>query len=351
MPKECEFHANLELKCDIMNLMFVLRWAKLFYAIALLALISEMILVAPKPLGRRQKLAMKPLHKIISRGPHEADQAIKGMHLTESEAGLKLWELNSEAASEFKGKGELILEKIKTRFFGKSGIQFFVRGKNAQVDMDTKDMNIEGDVLTKTSNNYEMQSEAVNYDAGSKNLLSESPIRILGPKDKHGNRLRLQGIGMQAHVEDGKVQIIDDVRGDVTLENGANLQIKSKSVELSSVSKVAHFRGNVVIDVDTLRVTGPSAQFQYADDGDALSSLYVEGGIKVSDVDKFATSENVKVQFKEKSLVFKGRPRLVKDNDEVFGDEIIFLNGGKRVQVKGVKAQIDSSQLEKQQNE
>ncbi len=326
-----------------MYLMFVLRWSKLLYAIALLALIFEMILVAPKPLGRRQKIALKPLHKMVfSRGQHEADQAIKGMHLTESEAGQKLWELNSESASEFKGKGELILEKIKTRFFGKSDIQFFVRGKNAQVDMDTKDMIIEGEVLTRTSNNYEMQSDTVNYDAAAKFLVSENPIVIIGPKDKHGNRLRLKGVGMQAHVENGEVEIIDDVRGEMTLESGANLEIKSKSVELSSVSRVAHFKGNVVIDVDTLRVTGPSAKFQYAEDGESLSSLFVDGGIKVSDVDKFATSQNVKVQFKDKTLIFKGRPRLVRDNEEVFGEEIHFLNGGKRVFVKGAKAQMES---------
>lgn len=290
---------------------------------------------------------MKPQHKLSSsRNTHEADQAFKGMHLIETKAGLRIWELNSETASEFKGKGELVLEKIKTRFFGNSGIQFFVRGKNAHVDMESNDMVIEGEVLTKTSNNYEMQSDSVNYDSGTRQLLSASPIVILGPKDKKGNRLRLNGIGMQAHVENGQVEIVDEVRGEVTLESGALLQIKSKSVELSSVSKVAHFKGNVVIDVDTLRVTGPSAQFQYSDDGDMLSSLYVDGGIKVSDVDKFATSQNVKVQFKEETLVFKGRPRLVKGNDEMFGEEIVFLNGGKRVQVRGAKAQIDSSHSE-----
>lgn len=324
-----------------------MRWAKLLYAVALLVLVTEIVLVAPKTLGRRPGLAIKPRHKLSSiRSNHEADQAFKGMHLIETKAGLPIWELNSESASEFKGKGELVLQKIKTRFFGKSGIQFFVRGKDAQVDVESNDMVIDGDVLTKTSNNYEMQSDSVNYDSGTRQLLSESPIVILGPKDKKGNRLRLKGVGMQAQVESGQVEIVDEVKGEVTLESGALLQIRSKSVELSSVSKVAHFKGNVVIDVDTLRVTGPSAQFQYSEDGDTLSSMFVDGGIKVSDVDKFATSQNVKVQFKEETLVFKGRPRLVKGNDEMFGDEIIFLNGGKRVQVKGAKAQIDSTHSE-----
>ncbi len=327
--------------------MFVMRWAKLLYALALFVLISEMVLMAPKTLGRKPGMAIKPPQRISApRSSHEADQAFKGMHLIETKAGIRIWELNSETASEFKGKGELILEKIKTRFFGNSGIQFFVRGKNAQVDMESNDMVIEGDVLTKTSNNYELQSDSVNYDSGTRQLLSGSPILILGPKDKKGNRLKLNGIGMQAHVENGQVEIVDDVRGEVTLESGAQLQIKSKSVELSSVSKVAHFKGNVVIDVDTLRVTGPSAQFQYSEDGDTLSSLYVEGGIKVSDVDKFATSQNVRVQFREETLVFKGRPRLVKGNDEMFGEEIIFLNGGRRVQVKGAKAQFDPGHTE-----
>lgn len=318
---------------------------KVLYASALLVMVLEMILVMPKTLGRREMLVAYPKH-LAHKDDQSADQAIKGMHLIETKAGLRMWEINSDSASEFKGKGQLVLDKIRTRFFGDGGIQFFVKGSKGKMDLETNNILIEGDVVTKTSNNYEMKSNNVTYFSQSRELKSSDPVFILGPKDRKGNRLKLQGIGMNANITNGKVDINKDVNGETSLDNGSKIKIKSESVGLSSVSKQAHFKGNVEIDVDTMRVTGPSAQFQYSEDGDSLSSVFIDGGIKVTDVDKFATSQNVNVDFREDKFTFKGQPRLVKDNDEVFGDEIVFLNGGKRVRVKGVKAELESQRTE-----
>jgi lipopolysaccharide export system protein LptA len=55
----------------------------------------------------------------------------------------------------------------------------------------------------------------------------------------------------------------------------------------------------------------------------------------------------VKVDFESNRFVFRGNPRVVQNNDELRGDEIVFLDGGKRVQVKSARAKVDQKRLEK----
>lgn len=323
-----------------------MRWSRGFLPIALGVIFVECLIIAPEPLGRGAKKSGSTINNV--KQPVKADQVLENVQLIGTENGRREWELNAETAVDFKGSGEWQLEKIKTIFFGKLGAHYFVKGKTGQVNIETRDMMISGDVMTRTSNNYELKSDVVFYDSKNKVLKSESPVSILGPKDEKGNRLRLAGIGMNALVEEGKTVILDNVKGEIALEDGTIMNVKSKSVELRADSRWAQFNGNVVIDVGSMRVSGPGAQFQYDSAGGILSSLFVNGGVKVSDVGKLATSENVKVSFKDNKFVFRGSPRLVQDQDELLGEEIIFLQGGKRVQVKGARANIESKQVEKE---
>jgi LPS export ABC transporter protein LptC len=307
------------------------------FGAALLLLVVEIILISPNHIGAPEKAVFRPIEAADVK---KLDQVMKGVHLMDVLGDNRNWELKANEAKAFRGRGDWGLEKIKTTFFGKNGVNFFVRGKKGGVSMDTKDMHVEGDVLTKTSNRYELRSDSVHYEAKIRELNTDSNVNILGPKDKEGNRLRLRGEGMQVKVDEGQMKVHKNVRGEMSLQNGKVMKIQSDSVLLSGKSYMAHFKGNVIIDVDTLRVTGPGALFQYESGRNTLSSVFVDGGVKVSDIDKFATSKNVKVHFKENKFVFRGNPRLVQDDDELFGDKIVFLDGGKKVDVKGAKAKI-----------
>jgi lipopolysaccharide export system protein LptA len=55
----------------------------------------------------------------------------------------------------------------------------------------------------------------------------------------------------------------------------------------------------------------------------------------------------VDVYFKDDKVVFNGAPRVVQNGDELVGDQIVFLEGGKKVQVSNAKAQIDPRAMEK----
>ncbi len=49
-------------------------------------------------------------------------------------------------------------------------------------------------------------------------------------------------------------------------------------------------------------------------------------------------SDDLRIDFSTQKLTFSGKPRLYQDEDELVGDKIIFLEGGKKVKVEKVKA-------------
>jgi hypothetical protein len=118
---------------------------------------------------------------------------------------------------------------------------------------------------------------------------------------------------------------------------------------LSGQSNSAEFFGSVSIDLDNMRITGPEARFLYDRTQAILESVLIAGGIRVTDSDKFATSGSLAVHFKDDRYVFKGSPRVVQSSDELIGDEIVFLEGGKKVQVINARAQLDPQSAERAQ--
>jgi lipopolysaccharide export system protein LptA len=93
-----------------------------------------------------------------------------------------------------------------------------------------------------------------------------------------------------------------------------------------------------------MKLEGPEANFIYGNTENILKNIKVIGGVKVSDLTKYATSEMVNFDPALNKFIFSGRPRLVQNNDEITGDEIIFVDGGKRVQVNKMKAKVEKLQ-------
>jgi lipopolysaccharide export system protein LptA len=86
---------------------------------------------------------------------------------------------------------------------------------------------------------------------------------------------------------------------------------------------------------------GPEASFEYGSGIDILQSVQVKGGVKVSDLDKYATSDSVQFDPEQNKFTFKGRPRVVQNNDEITGDQIVFIDGGKKVKVEKSRVQVE----------
>lgn len=277
-----------------------------------------------------------------------ADQIMRGVHLVETAEGKREWELWADRALGFSGRGSWNVEKVTVVFFSDDGIEFRVTGRRGTIKVESKDMLIEGDVVTKTSNDYIFLTDAMVYNSQARALNTGHPVKIIGPRDKKGFRMELTGIGMLAEMAKSDIYVHRDIKGVRPLGGERRLKIRSDEVKMSGLSREAVFSGQVVMDVDTQTVTGPQATLRYDQSQSELRSIEFVGGVRVSDEVKWATSEKLDIFVPEQKLVLEGNPRVVQGNDEIQGEVIVFLNGGKQVQVMAGDAVLSKKRAGKE---
>lgn len=306
-------------------------------------LITEIIVMSP------QSLNEKPQSEVLSEiyDNQEIKQQWQGVHYVETKNAEKEWELWAEKAVGFRKEDELALSGVKAVFFAKNGVELVVTGDRGEVEPRTRDMKIEGNVVTRSSNGYIFKTDSVTYNSASRIMISPSTVEVAGPRDGAGRSLSISGKSMHADLNKGVMEINENVRAEKTIRNRDKMAVHSDKVQLNGKDRAVRFRGDVVIDMNGLRVTGPDALFRYDQKSELLKAIELEGGVKVSDVDKWATSDKLNIFLDEDKYIFNGSPRVVQDNDELRGDQIVFLNGGKKVQVKNAKVKVSRERMER----
>ncbi|GIL18022.1 MAG: hypothetical protein BroJett040_17730 [Oligoflexia bacterium] len=275
---------------------------------------------------------------------NEAEKKMEGVHLVESRSGNRDWELFAEKAEEHQGKSEWELQNVKILFYKEDSVQFTVVGKTGKIDTKTKDLLVAGDVVTKSNNGYQFQTNSINYDSKKRVLESHDKVKMSGPSDGKKKGLLVEGGMMVTQVDDHLMTIKNDVRAQRSLSNGKNVIIRSGEAQFSNVSNSAKFLERVSVELDSMKMEGPAAEFFYQPGADLLQSINMHGGVRMSDFDKFATSDSVKFDPSDNKFTLTGKPRVVQNSDEIMGDQIIFLDGGKKVKVEKMRARVEKSE-------
>lgn len=312
----------------------------------LIGIVVEILLLVPEDLQKR--FEAEALAQSRAASQQDADQIMHGVHLIETSDGQREWELWADRALGFSGKGSWNVERVRVVFFTDEGLKYNVTGDRGVIKTDSKDMLIEGNVVTTTSNDYNFYTNSMIYHSEARELKTAHPVRIKGPRDSKGYRMNLTGQGMLAELKNSDMYIHRNVKGTRPLEEDRTLYIRSREAKLSSKSSEAFFYEDVEMIVDTQTITGPKARLKYDENQSDLKVIEFEGGTRVSDENKWATSEKLNIFVPEKRLVLKGKPRVVQNNDEIKGEVIVFLNGGKQVKVLSGKANLTEKLREKQ---
>lgn len=317
----------------------------LFSILLFIALMIEIIIFSPKETGTTDP---SPAAQTKREASEANEQWIEGVHLTETSEGKKEWELKAARAVSVKEKGTWVLKEVQAKFFGgKSEEDFFeVLGDEGQVVAASKDMSVKGHVIVKSHNGYEFRTESVNYSSEKKRLTTNDPIEMSGQPDTDGEAMDLKGTGLSTSVDEQTMDILKDVRLERKLKDGRQVVIRSESARFYSQSRAGEFKGKVIVDIGASRISGPFARFIYDSSKKALSSMEVEGGVNMTDVDKWATAQKVEMSFLDDEFVLKGSPKMMQNTEELTGQEIRFSEGGRKVQVKGGRAVFDSTVLE-----
>lgn len=289
-----------------------------------------------------QKAAKLKRGEKVDEPSNLAAQKMQGVHLVESQQGRKDWELFANSAEGDQAAGAWKLKNVKVLFYKNEVVEFTVTGQSGTIDSKSKDLSVVGAVETRSENGYLFKTPAIYYS--SKTRMIESPEQVLmqGPKDSSGDGLIVQGRRMQVLVDESKMRIQNQVAAQKPDNKGKIFEIAADGAEFSGKSREATFRGAVRVSYDKMKLEGPEASFVYKSGTEILSSISVRGGVKVSDLEKYATSESVNLDLLANKYVFKGHPRLIQNEDELTGDEIIFLEGGKKVKVEKVRAKVEN---------
>lgn len=286
-------------------------------------------------------------------GPSQAEtdtpeQVLDGVHSLEAQGGLKEWELWATKALRPKGASLWKIERVRIEFFQQNAAAYFVEGDRGEIREATKDLMVEGNVVIRSGRGHEFRTETVTYKSEKKSLQAPKDVRMRGPQEtSKSDSFQLQGQSMTTSLVTNEIQVVGKVRATKQLKGSREMRIQSQRALFSGQQNGAKFLGQVVIDVDTTRITGPEAEFRYRPESDDIESLSVRGGVRMSDADRWAVSDSVLFDLATEKYLFEGSPRLVQGGDEIIGDRIIVSQAGREVEILNAKAKVDRARVEK----
>ncbi len=135
-----------------------------------------------------------------------ADSRIEKVHFVEEKHGRKTWELEAKSMQHYQDQNLMILEDVRLTFFAEDGRTFTLTGKQGKVHQETKDMELEGDVVATSSDGYRFKTHSVSYDNQQKKIQTPDPVEL------DGDQLSLKGLGMLVDVEARTVKVLHDVK-------------------------------------------------------------------------------------------------------------------------------------------
>lgn len=315
------------------------RFKNIIFVLLLGFLFVEVLIIFPSYLSNIEG-DPAPLPGVPDK--NTAEQKMEGIHLVESRKGARDWELFSERALAFEAKNMWELKKVKVQFYNQDRIQFTVNGKEGNIDTKSRDMKIFGNVTISSVNGYVFETDEVRYEAENRQIVSPGAIKMKAPRDEHGEEMYLKGLEMVIHVDDGKMIVKNDIKTTKKLSTGKKFELTSDAAELSTREKEIQFSGHVIINYDHSKIEAPVAAFAYSPDKSKLQNILFNGGVRVSDDDKYALSDEMNLDILNNRFTFTGQPRMYQNNDELTGDKIIFLDGGKKVKVEKIKARVEN---------
>ena len=319
-------------------------------SLLMLILVVEVLILAPDEIGIRESKEEIQEKVKISKEMGSGAQVMGDFHLVLSKGEKGEGEVWGLKATRTDSVAPWIIDRVKVKFFAASGATYLVTGDQGNVaggKTNANDVQVKGNVVTHSSNGYVFKTELANYDSTHRKLSSPGSVNVIGPPDENKNSLTVNGENLEADLASNDIEIKRNVHANKSVRNNKTAHITSQRAVFSGKTNAVKFLGNVVIDVESLRITGPAATFNYKPGSDLIDTMLISGGTRVTDHDKLATSEKVMVHFDDDRYVFSGSPRVVQNGDELVGDEISFLNGGKQVKVSNARAKIDSEDVEK----
>lgn len=313
------------------------RYSLLFVVIVFFIFL-EILIISPRVLEKptEEQLEYEKIKAMAesTRKKDAVEQKMLGVHYVESNSAQKGWELFANEASGTTDS-QWILKIVKVQFFTNENASFMVTGQVGEVDGTTRDMLVRGQVTTTSSNGYSFKTDSLRYVARFKQMTSSDAVEMTGPPDAKGSGFKLNGVGLLVDIQKNKMTILDQVFAEKMIDQ-KKFTLTSLTAEFSNKNQEALFSGNVKMRLGPTFVEAPNAFFVYSPRTKALQKITLYKGVKMKEGDRSATCEELEFDLESDKMTLRGQPRVQQGEDEIVGQEIVFLDGGKKVKINKV---------------
>ena len=309
----------------------------LLFALIVVFIFLEILFISPKILEKptddlTQYQKLQALAQ--SKKKDAVEQKAMGVHIVENDENKKSYEL---FASEATGTSDAqwVLKKVKVQFYSENELSFSVMGEVGEIDGTTKDMIVRGEVLTTSTNGYKFKTDSLKYIAKEKMMKSSDAVFMQGPPDEKGNGFNLKGVGLRVDIKNNKMEILSQVEARKMIDE-KKFNLTAKNAEFYNNSQEALFSGQVKMVLGKSRIDAPKARFYYSNVHKALERIILSQGVRLLEEEKVATCEQLEIDLLQDKMTLRGQPKVQQGDDEIRGEEIVFLEGGKKVKINQV---------------
>jgi LPS export ABC transporter protein LptC len=147
--------------------------------------------------------------------PFSADDAkmvLEKIHFVEDKQGKKTWELEAKSIRQNREENLMTLEDVVVKVYTEDGRSFTISGKQGQIHLDSKNIELAGDVVVTSNDGYQLKTQSVAYRHEEKKVGTSDPVEV------EGEGLRLTGRGM----------VVDMGARTFTILGGVKTQLKGK---------------------------------------------------------------------------------------------------------------------------
>lgn len=119
---------------------------------------------------------------------------------------FKIWDLDARTARTLEDGQKLVLEDLRMTFYQRSGSDYQLSADQGELDMDSRNMRITGNVKAVMPDNATIETTSAFYDNTSRIITTNDPLTITR------KNLVMQGTGMVANLDTETVSILKNVR-------------------------------------------------------------------------------------------------------------------------------------------
>lgn len=150
---------------------------------------------------RSQKPATPPTDQQPITGQVPGNVGMKEINFSQVIEGVKLWDLKAEEVEYQKERNLVSFKKVTVTYFPKGEKPISLVGNRGQLNTQSKDIFIEGEVVITSGEGYELKAPALHYEDQKRTVWTEGNIIFTGP------RIQVEGKGMAMNLDTQKLMI------------------------------------------------------------------------------------------------------------------------------------------------